>query len=515
MKKKKKRIRTLLALLNPKNLAREVHVYGYNFSWKSHVLIMFCSLIGISAIGLLFRLKPVYLSIALAAVVFLLPVFILASYRRMYEQKRFADVTAYMEQMLYSFQKDGKVLTALSETQSVFGDGQMRDVTGRASEYLNRGQAQTQRGLLRESLDIIEECYPCTKIRMVHELLVSIEEFGGDAKRSITLLLSDLEGWKRRGYKLQAQKKVAHTDNVVSIVVATMLCAVALYVLDAMRGMYAQTSAAAYSIFDMPVIQVTSLLFILLMIFVLVKSTRTLASDWLQPERMHDDAYLLDSYEAVVHFDEAMQKKKSLIFAAPFFVAAIPCLIFSKVWIGILLLMVGAFMLTQHKMGYHLAKKDMDKELYIELPQWLTSIALLLQTNNVQVSIVKSQDGAPVILRREIACLVRRLEEAPDSLKSYTDFCRQFDIPEAQSCMRMLHSISEAGTGDSGVQMNNLLKRVNEMQEQADAVRDENTAFRAKLIFSYPVLGATVKLLIDLTLGMFFMMGMIGSMGGV
>ena len=36
-----------------------------------------------------------------------------------------------------------------------------------------------------------------------------------------------------------------------------------------------------------------------------------------------------------------------------------------------------------------------------------------------------------------------------------------------------------------------------------------------QMIFMYPVLGATAKLLIDLTLGLVYMMGMMGNMGGV
>ena len=49
-----------LKLLNPRNLAREVHVYGYHFSWKMHTLTIVCSLLGISAIGVLFKLKPLF-----------------------------------------------------------------------------------------------------------------------------------------------------------------------------------------------------------------------------------------------------------------------------------------------------------------------------------------------------------------------------------------------------------------------------------------------------------------------
>lgn len=515
--KLKRERRTLgkLALLNPKNLEKEVHVYGYNFSWKMHIFVVICSLIGISAIGVLYKLKPLYFSMMLATVVLILPLFVLASYRRMYEQKRFADATAYMEQILYSFQKNRKILSSLKETEKGFVEGQMRDVIHQAIEYMTIARARENGGLLREALEIIENKYKCEKIRAVHELLISCEEYGGDEQQSITLLLMDIEGWKKRGYKLQAQKKQHHTDNIISICVATLLCAVALYVLDKMRELYPQAGADLISVFDVPIIQVTSFVFILFMLFVLVKSQRSLSTDWLQAVKLHEEEFLLDSYETVVTYDEQSQKKKSLIYAAPFLVASIPVLIFYKVWLGIILMLIGAFMLAQHRVGYNLAKKDVDQELYIAFPQWLMQMALLLQSNNVQVSIAKSISSAPVILKSELEQLMERLRLTPNSLNSYMEFCSKFDIPEAQSCMRMLHSISEAGTGNAQVQINNLVQRVNEMQEQADIIRDNSIAFKAKMVFSYPVMAATIKLMIDLTLGMTLMMSMLGNMGGV
>lgn len=79
--------------------------------------------------------------------------------------------------------------------------------------------------------------------------------------------------------------------------------------------------------------------------------------------------------------------------------------------------------------------------------------------------------------------------------------------------MKMLHAISESGSGNARVQTNNLIQRVNEMQNMADAIRDKELAFHMKLLFSYPVLGATIKLLVDMTMGMMVMMQMLGNMG--
>lgn len=502
-----------LKLLNPKNLEKEVHVYGYHFSWKSHILLILCSLFGIGAIGILFQLKPLFLAVTVAAVVIMLPVFVLNMYKKMYEQKRFSDVVTYMEQMLYAYQKSGKVIRALKEVREVFEDGQMRETLERAVSYLEQGKAATEKGVLREALEIIEKPYMCAKICSVHELLVSGEEYGGDMENSILLLLEDIELWKRRGYRLQAEKKTSHTDNIISILVSTVLCAVALYVLDAMSRMF-PGAALEKDIFQVPLIQVSSLLFLLAMLLVLAKSFRRLSTDWLKEDGTQPKEYILSSYHTVLNYDEPKERRKSILFAAPFVVAAVPLFLFLNKWVGIGCVLAAAFMLIQHRVGYNLAKRDVNQELYITLPQWLMELALLMQNNNVQVSIAKSVEGAPVVLKEELKKLLERIQKEPDKLSSYTGFCQAFDVPEAQSCMKMLHAISESGTGNAKVQINNLLHRVNEMQNMADQIQGERTAFQMKMIFSYPILGATVKLLVDLTFGMIFMFQLLGSMGG-
>lgn len=511
--KKGKRLFWNLSLLNPKNLASEVHVYGYDFSWKSHLLLLICSLIGICAIGILFRLKPLYFSIVVMTVIIMLPMLILTSYNRMYEQKRFSDAVTYMEQMLYAFQKSEKIGTALQEAREMFDSGMMRECIDQAIEYLRCGCAITKAGILRETLDIIENKYKCVKMRTLHDLLISSEEYGGDSNHSIQIVLASLEIWKRRVYKLQANKKTSHSDNVISIIVATIFCAIALYVLEYMRKLY--PGAMQTSIFDIEIIQISSLVFILYLLWVLRKSYTMLATNWLQTEPLQKTDFILDSYHTVMSYDESKEKKKSIIWGTPFLVSAAINLLFYNKVIGFILLGIGVFALCQHRVGYNLALKDVKQELYCSMPQWLMEMALLLQSNNVQVSLAKSIEVASPVLQEELKLLMKRLNDAPERLKSYTDFCAKFDVPEAGSCMKILHAISESGTGDAAVQISNLIQRVNEMQDIADEIRNEDIAFKAKLIFSYPILGCTAKLLIDLTIGMIVMFNMLGNMGGM
>lgn len=517
-KKEKKQVREEshmaknLLLLNPGNLAKEVYTYGYHFSWKIHLFVIAACIAGMGAIGLLFQLKWELLVIVLIAMFLALPAFILDTYKKMYEQKRFADAATYMEQMLYAFQKSGKVLSALKETRDIFEPGHMQDVIEEAIGHLEAGCSYSEKGVLRESLDIVEKEYECRKIRTLHELLISAEEYGGEADDSISLLLNDVELWKRRGYLLQGEKKKAHTNNVVSIVVATALCAGTLYVLNALPGIL--NMEAPYNVLTTGLVQITSFGLLLWMIYVYARSEKTLTRNWLKEEGGRDEEYVLRSYEKAMNYDEKKEMRRSMLWSVPFLVAAIYFAV-KESWIAIPLLAVTVIMSQQHRFGRSIARRVVSEELYAAFPEWLMQMALLMQHSNVQVSIAKSLDGAPKILVPELNALLQRLKEQPKALSSYTDFCKNFDIPETTSCMKMLFAISESGTGDAKVQIQNLLVRVQEMRNRAAERRNESSSFKVRMLYSYPVFGASIKLLGDLVVGMMFLFEMLSEAGGM
>lgn len=510
--KKKEKIWKRLTLLHPKNLAREVHVYGYHFSWKTHSAWILGALIGSGMLGLLFQLKAVFIVIIAAAISFVLPILVLDMYKRMYEQKRFSDVAAYMEQMLYSFQKTGKVTGALKETRELFHEGQMSQCVDAAICHMELGKPKSARGVLAEGLELVEEQYGCAKLTTVHELLRTTETYGGSAEESVLLILQDIERWKKRKYQLQAEKKKFHADNVISIVVAVILCAVALYVLEAMQQMFGVGNTT--NIFSIPVIQVSSTVFILLLLKILVKSTRELTEDWLNEPDVHDAAYILHSYELVTNYENKGEGRRKIWPAAVLAVIATVSFIWKWPVLAGAAMLALAGLLVYQKMVYHLAKKDVTEAMYLALPKWLIELMLLLQHNNVQIALMKSIDGAPAVLKSELELLRERMTQRPGELQTYIRFCQNFDLPEVGGCMKMLHAFSENGTGNLNVQMNQFLARVGQMQDCADVIRDEKIAFQMKLIFSYPVLAAIGKLLIDLTVGMAVMLQVLGSIGG-
>ena len=304
-----------LTFWNPKNLQKKVDMYGYHFSWKTHAVMIFLALAGVIGIGAVFRLKAGGVVIALTAVIMMLPVLVLDMYHKMYEQKRFADAAEYMEQMLYAFQKTGKILSALKETREIFEEGKMRSCIEQVILKLEFGDFSAGENVFESALEPIESQYQCPKIKMLHELLINAEEHGGEMSESALLLLEDIELWKRRGYQLQAEKKKSHTDNIISVIVSVILCATALYVLDSMKDLFVVKTD--FNIFGVGIIQVSSLVFLLFLLWVFVKSSRNLTNDWLATEKVEKEQEISSSCEMVYHYNEKKEKRKSMLWALP------------------------------------------------------------------------------------------------------------------------------------------------------------------------------------------------------
>ena len=131
----------------------------------------------------MFSLHWYFTALVALACVGNLPFLILDGYKQMYEHKRFLDVSDYMEQILYSFRTEQKIVSALKDTWSLFETGRMHTVIGQAVAYIEQGTYQWD--LYGEALGIIEEEYPASRLPAIHGYLRMVESNGGSCGPAI------------------------------------------------------------------------------------------------------------------------------------------------------------------------------------------------------------------------------------------------------------------------------------------------------------------------------------------
>lgn len=138
----------------------------------------------------------------------------------------------------------------------------------------------------------------------------------------------------------------------------------------------------------------------------------------------------------------------------------------------------------------------------IRFPQWLMEVSLLLQSENVQVAIMRSYEDAPLLLKPELKLLIERLKKQPTELEPYLLFLQDYPLPEVQSSMKMLYSISEGTGGNAGNQIADIIRRNERLLDQAQKMKNEDALAGMYALFLAPQLTGGAKLLADMM--MFF-----------
>lgn len=83
--------------------------------------------------------------------------------------------------------------------------------------------------------------------------------------------------------------------------------------------------------------------------------------------------------------------------------------------------------------------KEKKEQLHYEFPIWIRSIQCHLQSSNVVVSIEKSYDYAPQLLKNHLKDLIWKLSCDPHRLDYYTDFMSQYENLEIEKMMKILY----------------------------------------------------------------------------
>lgn len=483
-------------LFHPANLQRQIDSYGYSFSMGKYSVFLTIAVAGAIGCGVLFCLKwylilPVVLACAAA-----LPRLILDGYKQMYEHKQFLDVSDYIEQMLYSFRLNQKILLSLRDTQTLYARGRMHQMIGASMDYIEQGIYQ--RDLYREALEIIEQAYPTNRLLAVHEYLRTVESNGGSCEEGIELLLQDKAVWADNVILLQEEKRAARTRVIFSLVV-TMLLAVIFH------GVY-RSMPSQYTIVYHPVTQVTTTLYLILNIQIFCKANRQLAKSWLKVENLEQEK-IFQYFQMVSSFEEQKEGRKSLFLGGIFLSGAGVAWLLGNLIVAVPVTGFGIFLLNQHKIGYRVAYDKVVREINRVFPSWLMEMALLLQGNNVQVAIEKTIDHAAAVLRTDLQKLSDNLKRTPDAIEPYLEFLGMFQLSSVLSSMKMLYAISESGSGDAQAQIRILVQRNSKMMDKSEKLSNEKSLAGINGVFYLPQVTVSVQTMVNMVVFMLVFLG--------
>lgn len=495
--KKAKEKRSFLYYAWPPNLKAEIGVLGYEFGNKQ-IMFVYGALIGIMLLmGYLFQLPVLWQIPLIIAGLLFAPKVVQNTYKNKWEWTRFSDVNTYIEQMLYAFKDSQKVLTALEDTLVLFPEGgAMHEVMAGAIQMMTNAEVTDKTVNIEEqALGLIESRYPNTYIKSLHRFMLKVESIGGDFDSSIQLLLENRQMWENRVTKLQDKRKKKRQEILGSCVASALLCLSMLYILP-----------SEVSIGEMFMVRVGNVIMIILMVMVYLKADTKLSSNLIEPKKPRSEEKVNKDYNRYKNYDSHAEFKTSLKYTViPLVIILLSLLVFHNKWGALAGVILTPVMLTQHIWGFKLLERRLTREIQIAFPEWLMEVALLLQSDNVQVSIFKTVDNSLPILKPELVKLREELMAKPNSMEPYTNFFGGFPLPEKTTAMQKLYAMS-TGTGNPDEQIANIVHRNNITLDRAEDMANEDSMAGLYTLFLAPVLIGSAVLMIDMTCFLLYFM---------
>lgn len=146
------------------------------------------------------------------------------------------------------------------------------------------------------------------------------------------------------------------------------------------------------------------------------------------------------------------------------------------------------------------AMKSVTRALEEAFPEWLMQVSLLLQTENVQVAIMKSYKDAPPVMKPALKELIGGLKKEPDSINPYLNFLSEYTLPEVRSSMKMLYSLSIGSGGDFSEQIADFIRRNQSMNDKAERNKSSDRLSGMYALFLAPQITGGAKLVCDMVL---------------
>lgn len=498
-----KKIKQFFSYFNPRKFNQEIHRYNADISNWQFIKFLLATYVGLIVFMIIFKLHIPYMAVILGVVTLFLPSIFLLNLRTGYEIKRFESVNAYLEQLLYSFRRKPKVLTALQDTVLLFQEEEnteLREVIEQAIEHIQNPEGNGD--VYEEAFEIIEKDFGCKRMKKIHSFLRQVENAGGNIEESVEILLLDRNLWVDRITGLIMDKKKVNVNVTIAIGLSFVITAISLYMIP-----------ESFGIVDTKPSQISTMVVFLLNGLIWYIVQRALSGSLLAADRDTPFEDLKRAYDVVMH-DGIAKKKKVFLAVGLMVVAAGGLLTFlTNPMFGLPIAAFGVVLATQPKRVYKKSKKKLRKEVQKAFPDWLLGVSLQLQTDNVHVSIMKSIPSAPELLQEELINLQDNLEKHPDTLDPYLMFFKPLQISEVSSAMKMLYGLSAFGAEDSQEQIKALVNRNTVIMDHAEKLRMEDELAGVTFAMLAPMITGTIKMVVDLGLVMTYVLSTVQYLG--
>lgn len=448
LRKRADRIRGINFISLPMYIKRDCDKKYTYMDLAMHYLVAFLI---IAVVAWIFKLNVKSTFVLIGFYFFFGPSMVYHYHRKKFEEHMFGECVRYIEQMIYSFTRKTKVLTALQETRLVVG-GRLGQAIDFAIDKIQNGTVRQGEGdIYSAALKEVEAIFPCARVKNLHEFLAEVENVGGKHTTSLDIMLEDLREWDVRTGQFQKNQGVKAVGMLFSIIMSMGTCLFMSSILPADMG---------GDISGFAVYQILTTIAFIVMFFMYRFVDRKLTKSWvsddfeMDQEQIDKDCAKINAY---------FEGKKGLR----------PTLAINRI------------------------KRELDKKF----PRWVMRFALLASTRSIPAALHDSIANCPNVMRAELQKLVAAIDENPNGIEPYLDFFAYIDdMPQLRSMMLMVYSLSEYSSDDIDKHVLAIVRRNFMLQATAETIENDESLARFSLYVTLPMIFACVIMMVNVAM---------------
>lgn len=386
-------------------------------------------------------LKPVFILLPFLLSLLEVPLLYRIRKGQLFRQQMNQECFFYMEQMIYSFRKHHKIQAALKDLSRI-SQGRLREEVVFALDLL--GGEQNEENLYQISLRHMQETYKSPLLEMIHGFLIRVEEQGGACNHALSLLLVQIQSERRQKQEFQRKKKNVERKLFVTVFLSVFICMVMVRMLQSVPG-----------VFHQPLYQwLTSIGLSFFSILYFVFSCVLSASSFEKAGKQINSSMIKQYYQSMNASGRGVMHWK--------------------------------------------IHRKIERALRREFPDWLFGMLLRLQTENVHSAIIHSLDEAPEVLAIFLYNLIQQIEMDPVTAKPFTDFLKEFNLPEIHTVMMQLFAVTELGREEIQSQIVVMLEQNQRLEEAAGELRTEDALAGIGMLAAVPMLFSVLLMVADM-----------------
>lgn len=134
-------------------------------------------------------------------------------------------------------------------------------------------------------------------------------------------------------------------------------------------------------------------------------------------------------------------------------------------------------------------------DVYKSFPLWVSTLEILVMSNNIPNTFKKSIDTCPISFRDDLIDFVSKIEFDPENKEYYRNFLKRYNIDEVNEIIMDMYSFNKLNKNEIVHEFKNLNERLNKISNNIRVKRQENDLFFISALNSLPIMTVSIYVL--------------------